>query len=514
MLNNKNIFLLCIILLILLCLFVMQKNKQKSEYIFVLLSTTILCYTFLKLQSNVIENYEDTVTEPIVNESSTQLIVNENINDISDNLVVYLSSYNTKSYANHNTQWNNLVIDNKRNKGFIFSYEPILTSMRELKVQSNKITGPFSMDLGIDMKNSYSIFLNAKIIFNASLTTYKLFELYATKNNVGIYLHIIKKDGANFIMLTSAFTEPAYFNLENSKKLTVLDNNYHLFTVTKNSEFLKLYLDNIVEPIITAEVNIFDNKFSNRNINLVENTDNNIISYITHFGVYNKELAINKGVSEIVVLYDHIKDIMLKQSDSYNALLKDFNKMKKSISLTKVNPFNSDTIKDKCSMITDWSSFDQIITNADDKCLRAINEYCQTDKDFEQCKVWNNIQKLIPFFSNSNADNQEDKTNLVDVALTYNNDTNDSIIKPTLNNSNQSILNDISTIKQPTLKTDNIASINAISSNSNQPIISDEIIKPIPLASRTSILDSGVNSNFMTDKYNQVMKLFASSTSK
>ncbi len=444
--NYKNIILLCIILLILLYIFITNNlSKYKPDYIFVVISILILSIIFIQLQKYTLEKFENTNTSNTTNTTNTTntaeliSIENENLNEIQNNLLVYLTSYSNKSY-NNGTIWNNIapnkISDKTDTNTFIFLNEPILTSTRELKLQSNILKGPFSMNLGIDMKQDFTIFINIKLSsFNSTQNLFKIFELYATKDNIGLYAHIIKDDNNDtFIKLSSAFSSDIFYKISNNN-FSLFDNQYHLITIVKNSEFLKLYIDNYLDNNFNlpaqTEVLVFDNKFSNAISNILDNTTNNIINYITHFGIYNKALTINNGIHEVTVLYDYIKKIMLKQSSTYSNLLLEYNSLKDSIILSKNNPFNSESINKKCSMITDWSKFDNIIINADDNCLKSINDYCQTDQNFEQCKIWNSFQKLVPFFTI-----KKNSVDLIDIPLYTTNNSNNSnnTVKNTTNN--------------------------------------------------------------------------------
>jgi hypothetical protein len=298
------------------------------------------------------------------------------------------------------------------------------------------------MDLGINMNNDFTIFLNVKLTAPTSTQNIlKLFELYATKDNIGLYAHVIKDDhNNNYIKLSSAFSEDLSYKISNNN-FSLFDNQFHLITIVKNSEFLKLYIDNYLDNNFNlpaqTEINVFNNKFSNAITNILDNTTNNSINHITHFGIYNKALTINKGIHEVTVLYDYIQKIILKESSIYNDLLTDFNKLKNDIKLSKENPFNSESINKKCSMITDWSNFNDIIQNADDNCLKSINDYCQTDTNFEQCKIWNSFQKLVPYFTTiNNPINEKTPIDLIDISI--NNDELISINSNELTSSNNS----------------------------------------------------------------------------
>jgi hypothetical protein len=424
----NNIILLCIILIILLYIFITKRlYKSNQDYIFVLISILVLSYIFSgQSEKNIkVEKYENKQKE-------IQIIVDhENINNIKDSLLVYLTSYSNNSF-NKGFIWNN-ISPNKTtdNNSFSFVNEPIYTSMKELKLQSNKLMGPYSMNLGIDMSKDFTLFLNIKI---PKLTTnqklFKIFELYAIKDNIGIFLHLIQDiKGELFLKIMSAFTKDIYYKLSN---FSLFDNNYHLITLTKNSEFLKLYIDNYIDNTfnlpVQEPIQVFDNKFSNRTTTILDNIDNNIISYITHFGIYNKTLNLN----ELTTLYNYIKDVMLKQSDTYNKLLKEFKDVKNNMNSSKENPFNNNLIKDNCKMIKDWSNFDLIISKADDNCLKAINQYCQTDETFKQCHIWNSFQKIAPYFT------KENDTKLTDIEVPkIDDDKNDSNILETKNISKQ-----------------------------------------------------------------------------
>jgi hypothetical protein len=250
----------------------------------------------------------------------------------------------------------------------------------------------------------------------------------------------------------------------------------------------------------------FDNKFSNRSITLLDNKDNNVPAYISHFGLYNKELSIIKGVRELSVLYDYIQDIILKQSNTYNALLGDYNKLKDSVNLTKANPFNSDKIKDKCHMITNWNSFEEIITKADDECLKAINEYCQTDKNFEQCKVWNSFQKLVPYFMQQNTDKN---IQLLDVNLNADAPINDNkVLMPaqqiTSNLTAKSAVSNNKNIINPiTLTGSHIAPTDDMLKNFNSTTI-----KPVKVNIINNTEDSTGITGEIESKYNTILNLF------
>ncbi len=492
--NYKNLFLICIVLLVLLYLFI--KNKMytnKSNYLFVLISVIAALYTFIRMQNNMIEKYDDTNIPVAATATTTKIDSNEDIKKIQDKLTVYLTTYSDKSY-NEGYVWRNISqFATSKNKQFIFDHEPSFTASKELKVQSNKITGPFTMDLGINMNNDFTIFINAKIAVNKSLNIFRIFELYATDNNTGVYLHIVKDtNGIYFLKLRSAFTSPVFFEISNSKNVTIFDNNYHLFTVTKSNDFLKLYVDNNIDPIITAEIVQFENKFSNRSIVLLDNKENNVPAYISHFGIYDKELSIIKGVRELSVLYDYIQEIILKQSNTYNELLDDYNKLKDSINLTKANPFNNDKIKDKCHMITNWNSFEEIISKADDECLKSINEYCQTDKNFEQCKVWNSFQKLVPYFTQQ--ENQKNLSKeLLDVNIVADAPINDNKVVP---------------VKPENKVTSTEQSINPVTLNGKHTIPTDALLKKFDQSNIKPVKVNILNSENNESKYNTILNLF------
>ncbi len=425
--NYYNVIFLCIILIILLYFFITKNlGNYKPDYILIIITILILSITFIQIQKKILENFEaiDNKVQLETKDEDINYIDYENIKLLGNKLVIYLSSYSKKSY-NEGITWNNLANNEIVPNTFYFTKEPILTSLREIKMQANSIKGPFSMDLGIDMSKDFTVFLNIKLTqFTDTDKLLKLFELYATKDNIGLYASIIQDDNKEFfIKISSAFSNEIYYKLSNIQ-LSLFDNRYHLITIVKNSEFIKLYIDDNLDNSnnlpISTEILTFDNKFSNATTNILNNSNNKIIYYITHFGIYNKALTINNAIHEVKTLYDYIQNINFKQNDIYSKLVTEFNNLKKDIDLSKENPFNSQTINKKCSMITDWSNFDNIIVNADDNCLKSINDYCQTDQNFEQCKIWNSFQKLVPYFT------EKKSLDLIDLSFnnTYSNSNN------------------------------------------------------------------------------------------
>jgi hypothetical protein len=414
--NYKLFLILSMILLILLFIFIGQRLYNNTiDYVIILISLFVLLFTFV-IHSNkkIFENFEN--LENIDNVDSSSLYRdNENIDEISKDLVIYLTSYSNKSYTS-GLVWNNIAPNktNENNK-FTFLNEPIITSTGELLLQSNQIKGPYSMNLNIDMKKDFTIFINIRLSpFTNNQNLLKIFEIYATKDNIGIYLHVIKDDnGDSFILLKSGFTSDIYYKIS-SQSFNLYDNQYHLITIVKNSEYLRLYIDkNINENDLPVEksISVFDNTFSNAITTILDNTDNNIMTYISHFGVYNKELKINNDINEIILLYNFIQNTMMKQSNIYKNLLTEYNSYKSDITLSKENPFINTAIKSKCTMVTDWSSYNNVILEADNDCLKSINDYCKSDNMHEQCKIWKNFSKVIPYFMNTNTNTNSSTIN-------------------------------------------------------------------------------------------------------
>lgn len=512
-----------------MCLFSANRlYKNTYDYAFVLLSIMILSFTFLNLQKKSIENYENITTKSTNNSiptnltTSTDIIKNftteEDPTVIQDQLVVYLSSYSNTSYNNTNI-WNNISINkNNKNSDFIFANKPIYTSTKELKLQSNNISGPLSMDIGINMSKDFSLFINTKIsAFTEAQTHLNMFEMYATVNTNGLYMHLIKENNKYYIKIRCPFINIVMYEI-NIDNFTVFDNNFHLYTIVKNSEFLKLYID--TKLVLTTEIIYFDNKFSNKEVNIMNNKDNNILVHFTHFGIYNKELTNKKDVNEISVLYNYINDLMLKQTEAYNALLNDFTKMKATIAISKENPFNNSDIKEKCSMIKDWNNFDQIVLNADEACLKAINTYCRTDKNFPQCKVFNSFQKLVPYFTENKVledsrlldVNLDKNINEVSTTSTTSTTTIPEKSRTQVYNTNKNLDNSTSTLSNDSLSLDQMYKNNTIQSKKiatliNSPVLTvNPIVSTVPVVPVTPI----VTTNSIVSTNNKTIEKFTS----
>ena len=99
-----------------------------------------------------------------------QVSAEEDITEISPNLVTYLTVFNIQSIDNNSNNWNNIsnntanptCTDETLKKLYTFEQQPVFSRKTGVYFGSNRLVGPYSNMLDIKFNNTFTIILVCK----------------------------------------------------------------------------------------------------------------------------------------------------------------------------------------------------------------------------------------------------------------------------------------------------------------------------------------------------------------
>ena len=146
--------------------YVLTNNKNINRLDLGLLIASIVALSWKSFTYSPL--YETSITETFADATNTTSINNiitnlqeidkeENIDDISDKLVMYFTAFNTTSYTPNTQIWRNLVDTTTSTKGELkcessmkFDSSPSYTRSTGFALGANRLVGPFSNTLNIN----------------------------------------------------------------------------------------------------------------------------------------------------------------------------------------------------------------------------------------------------------------------------------------------------------------------------------------------------------------------------
>ena len=412
MMHNMHKGIVVIFSLIVIA-YVLTNNKNINRLDLALLIASIVALSWKSFTYSHL--YETSITETFADATNTASINNiitnlqkiekeENIDDISDKLVMYFTAFNKTSYTPKTQIWRNLVDTTTSTKGELkcessMKFDSIPTYARStgFALGANRLVGPFSNTLNINFKNPYTIVMAFRQGNLANITTstkIELLKLFANSpNNNGLSLYIDPSslqtiDNTQFCKLLFQYADkdPVKCIINKTDERISIDPNTLCFLfIVKTIDSVKIiYMtekndtQNVLAVFPVANDGV---TFSNKEIfiNRFKNWNSNIYNLC----IYNATLS-EAGVSN---LFTHIKALNTRHNDiAIPAVIDNYNATITSLKNLLKCPFSQD-VCDSCDGITQWNDITQLV-NASLKCRQAISNYCKTNPTNSLCQCW------------------------------------------------------------------------------------------------------------------------------
>lgn len=405
---HKGIVLVFVLLVI---TYLVVNTKRISKLDTSLLTVSVVALTWKYLTSkNIIEtnkeHYLDSTETLLDTLDNLKPIVDEEvIKPISNNLIMYFTSFNSLSYTPNTKEWRN-VIDTtqakngalKCNTSMYFDLMPSFSKVSGFTLGSNKITGPYSNTLGINYRGQYTLALAFKHGNLQNDTTQydkiELIKLWANSpNNNGISLYVepgslqfLNNTQSGKLMFQYADYSPVHCKISKEDDLIPIESNIlcFVFIVKADDKVRVLYMTERNTNLITlAEFNVAttDVTFSNKEMSI--NRFGNWNSNIFNFAVYKSALS-DVAITNV---YTHIKNHYVKTNDpSYKPVVDKYNETIDKLQRYINCPFDEKTCK-ACESVKEWNDFSNIL-NAPRQCKKAISAYCKKNTGDTFCKCW------------------------------------------------------------------------------------------------------------------------------
>lgn len=312
----------------------------------------------------------------------------EDISTFIKSLTLYYTIFDARSISGSTKVWKNIspyfsptgsctdvLLDHTH---LTFQHTVTTDPYYGLIVGPNRIYGPKSFSMGIDVNASFSFFMCLKISeTQPDCTIIKSFA--NTQNNNAFTFSIRKGTSSGFFKFiisigndyTSESQELEFKNLHEPVliALSKRDMNVSIFTSQHNQVQL---------ATIQTNENIY---LSNKEIELV--ATNGLYGYVYNIGFYKRPFTDN----DVKTIINHVKDEIYKRSEEYIKIQE--KDLEYQLELKKIKQCNmAPEICEKCTEITDWSDFFTVLRTARDPCLKAVNDFCSVNTTATGCECW------------------------------------------------------------------------------------------------------------------------------
>ena len=332
------------------------------------------------------------------------LSLQEDPKPITKHTVVYVTAFNDKSYPGTGKELYNLSFNPKQadtcpsgtSRVFAFETNPSFSLASGFGMNTNRLIGPLSNTLGIDLQSTFSIFFTCRhnVFVNNPKEEIEFFKLYANSSNNNGIVMFIPSGGVT----VGADTQTARLNVlyidEDMKECSVAmspnitfpTTNFMSYYVVKDVDTLKVYCMNGNSPnaVTLLSTSILPTKANFSNKELIINRFNNYRGNIYQFGIVPRALTID----EVSQIHTHSLDYHTKfNSEDFMRMTKNYNEMVEYLNKMKGCPYDKDVCA-KCETITDWTNNSQLVTASAD-CRKAIDDFCNKNQTHFRCRCWN-----------------------------------------------------------------------------------------------------------------------------
>jgi hypothetical protein len=398
--------ILAFVLVVIVYILTNKKHISKLDVSLLLVSVVALFWKQMTYKS-AIERYLE-----VPNTLSTLLNELKPINDeenyesISKNLLMYYTTFNSKSHTYGTKIWRNVIDttsttsgDLQCNSSMQFDLLPSFSKIAGFTLGPNKLTGPYSNTLGINYRSQYSlmlVFQHGNLRNNATATNkIELIKLWANSpnnNGVSLYiepgsLNVTNNTQFGKLMLQYGDYSPVHCKISKDDELLPIESNIlcFLFIIKDDDKVKVVYMTERSNSLYTlAEFNVANTDITFSNKELFINRFNNWNANILNFGVYKSALS-DVNVTNI---YQHILSLYLKTTDpNYKPIVDTYNDTIEKLNKYIQCPFDQKTCND-CKDVIEWNDINQVM-NASTTCRKSISAFCKKNTNHPFCKCWN-----------------------------------------------------------------------------------------------------------------------------
>ena len=340
-----------------------------------------------------------------------QVSAEEDITEISPNLVTYLTVFNIQSIDNNSNNWNNIsnntanptCTDETLKKLYTFEQQPVFSRKTGVYFGSNRLVGPYSNMLDIKFNNTFTIILVCKhgnLLVDNKNNELELLKLYANSPNNNAMSFFIQKDSiknsnntqTGNLLFQYANNSPIQCKIDKDHSFISLDKDvltfYYIVKDTDNIRILQMTENsNVMKQILKFNISNTDITFSNKeiSINRLLNWNGNMFN----FAIY-KQAFMDDQVSKF---YTHVMNEYLKNIDpNFTGIMEKYNEAVDLLRSVNQCPYDKPTCE-KCSMVTQWNNMNQILTASVD-CKKSISDFCDINRSHPLCKCWDQSSPL------------------------------------------------------------------------------------------------------------------------
>lgn len=387
---------------------------------------TLLCCNHLTKAKPVETFANDSLTitsheitlEEILNNNKT-MNIEENIDDISKGLVMYTTTFSSKSYQNMGKVWFNLApkenldkskckIDQTRDLDFDIS--PVFSRKSGFYLGNNRLVGPYSNNLSIDIHGTFTSILVVKhgnlLVSNNNNNEIEILKMYANSPNNNALAMYIKRGSLSrtnnvqmgSLMFQYSSEAPKTCLIDSNDKYMHLDKDSLIFYfIVKDIDNIRiLYLtekSNVIHQLLKFNVSNDDITFSNKE--LIINRQLNWNANIYNFAIYDFALSDD----DVTSFYNHVMNEYMKNVDpNYGKVLSRYNSTLDFLKGYTKCPFDKNAC-DACSSVTSWCDTNQLMLSSTE-CKKSINEYCLAHSKDGICRCWD---KTSPAYNNDSC---------------------------------------------------------------------------------------------------------------
>lgn len=399
-------------------------NDIKSPDIwFIFFAILVLIYTLFALPcKNTLEKFDQQTTLSLsdILSKNNKIDTEEDISKITNNMMLYYTIFNIKSYPSFGKSWINIaptsnienIIENgsindeskktncKTNESYTLSFDitPVFSRRSGFLLGTNRIIGPYSNSLGIFFNRSYTIALVVKhgnlLTQNGSSNNIEIIKLYANSpNNNALSLYI--QNGSVEVIdtvqkgnLMFQYTDKTPVECIINNGDTAISFNKDLISfyfISKDLDYIRiLYMNDrnqTVNEICRIPLTTEDITFSNKEliINRFANWNANIYT----FGIYSSSFT----DEDAIFFQSHYSAQLIKNIDpSFISIANSYNEALTTLETITRCPFDKLTC-DTCSMVKSWTSTSEILKSSYE-CKKKIGEFCKNNQTHEFCTCW------------------------------------------------------------------------------------------------------------------------------
>lgn len=314
---------------------------------------------------------------------------------------VYLTVFNDTSFPGGGKEIYNLAYKEKEgtckqsNRTFYLDTIPTFDKPNGLVMNTNRLTGPFSNNLGIDIQSSFTLFFTCRHgMFQPNTSEVEFLKLYANSNdNNGLAFFIPAQSvvvgpetQTAQLRIKYADSAPIPCTVGTSQTITFDRTNMTSYFIVKQVDKLIVYtiVGDALTPTQLVSTSIEETTATFSNKEFVMNRFKNYRGGIYQFGIIPTAIT----TEEIQRIHTHcLNQYKRVTSAEFIKVSSDYNAMLEFLKSFTNCPFNSETCK-SCSTITNWTDTNQLVSSSAD-CRKAINTFCTNNPMHFRCKCWN-----------------------------------------------------------------------------------------------------------------------------